>query len=76
MISVLSNDLYFEINNPYWMWCSFEKPSLAVVYAKILHQSFIPTIYKSFKLVRYLSRANQNLETCMSIWFVQLRELK
>ena len=49
---------------------------LVVVYAKILKHSFIPTIYENVKLVYYLSRTSENLETSMSAWFGKLQELK
>ena len=45
---------------------------LVVIYAKILHHSFIRTINENFNL----SRANENLETCTQIWFDQLKKLK
>ena len=36
---------------------------LVVIYAKILHHSFIPTIYENFKSNVFLSSANENLRT-------------
>ena len=48
----------------------FWKTMLVVIYAKILHHSFIRTIYKNFKSVFfYLSRTHDNLETCIQVWF-------
>ena len=76
IISVLSNDYYFQINGPYWKRHSFEKLSLVVIYAKILHHSFIPIISKNFISACYIFRVNENLETSISILFVQLKELK
>ena len=56
---------------------------LVVIYAKILHHSFTPTIYENFKSVLIsfnfksdLFRANENLEICMPVWIVQLNESK
>ena len=36
---------------------------LVVIYAKILHHSFISTIYENFKSNVFLSSANENLRT-------------
>ena len=50
------------------------KTMLGVIYAEILYHSFIPTIYGNFRsvfLFIYLSRANENLETCIPVWFEQ-----
>ena len=47
---------------------------LVVMYAKILHHSFIRTIYEN--QFCYLSSANKILETCIQVWFEQLKELK
>ena len=60
-------------------WCLlkavfFWKTILVVIYAKILHHNFIPTIYENFKSFFYLSNANENLETCALVWFEQLNE--
>ena len=46
------------------------KTMLGVIYAEILYHSFIPTIYGNFRsvfLFIYLSRANENLETCIPV---------
>ena len=40
---------------------------LVVVYAKILHHSFIPTMYETLNHFFYLS--NENLETCVQNQF-------
>ena len=48
---------------------------LVARYAKILHHIFITRIYENFKFC-YLSRINGNFETCMSVCFEQLKELK
>ena len=44
---------------------------LVVIYAKILHYSFILTIYENFKSLFffYLSSGHENLETCIQVWF-------
>ena len=53
----------------------FWKTTLVIVYAKILHHSFIPTIYENFESIFfYLSDANKNLETYPPVWFDQLKE--
>ena len=62
-------------------WCLlkvafFWKATLVVIYAKMLHYSFIPTTYENFQSVFYSSNANENLETCIEAWFEQLKELK
>ena len=54
----------------------FWKNVLNVSYAKILHHIFIPKIYENFKSVFFLSRTNGNFETCVAVWFEQLKELK
>ena len=67
----------------FWnQWCLlkaafFWKTILVVIYAKIVHPSFISTIYDNFKSVSfYLSGPNENLETCIPVWYEQLKELK
>ena len=53
------------------------KTMLVVIYAKILDHSFISTIYENYKPVSfYLSGVNENLETCVQVWFEQLKYLK
>ena len=47
---------------------------LFVNYAKILHFSYILTIYEIFKSLLYLSKENENMETCIFAWFEQLKE--
>ena len=49
---------------------------LVVIFAEILHHRFIRTIYNNFKSGFCLSSANENFETCIQVWFVQLEELK
>ena len=49
---------------------------LVVIYSKILHHRFIPTIYQFLNQFFYLSSANENLEICVSVWFAQLKEQK
>ena len=68
---------YFQINDAYLKAAFFRKTMLVVTYAEILHNSFIPKTYEKFKSVSfYLSSKNENLETCIPVWFEQLRELK
>ena len=47
----------------------FWKTMLVVIYAKILHHSFNSTICDNFKSGFYLSSGNENLETCIKVWF-------
>ena len=54
-------------------WCLlkaafFWKSMLLAIYAKILHYSFVPTIYENFKSF-YLSSTQENFETCIQAWF-------
>ena len=58
--------------------CLLKNHVNCVIYATILHHSFIPTIYENLKLVSFfnLSSANTNLKTCIHVWFEQLKELK
>ena len=56
-----------------FQWCLpkatfFWKTMLVVIYAKILHNRFIPTIYENFKSVFfYLFSANENSEACIQV---------
>ena len=58
----------------------FEKTMLVVSYSKALRHTFIPTIYEKFLYyilyLAYIGRTNENLETCMPVWFEQIKELK
>ena len=58
----------------------FEKTMLVVSYSKVLRHTFIPTIYEKFLYyilyLAYIGRTNENLETCMPVWFEQIKELK
>ena len=62
------------------LWCLlkaafFWKTMLVVIYAKILHHSFITIIYERFNSIfLYLSCANENWETCIPVWFEQLKK--
>ena len=47
---------------------------LLVIYAKIVHHNFIPTIYENFKSFFYLSRAKEYFETCIPVLFQQLKQ--
>ena len=53
-----------------------------ILYSKILHHSFISTICENFKYFFFffffwlLSSGDENLETCVQVWFEQLKELK
>ena len=40
---------------------------LVIIYAKILHHSFILTIHGNFESVFYLSSAQENLETYIQV---------
>ena len=51
----------------------FCKTMLLEIYAKMLHHSFIPTIYRNFKSLFYLPSVNENLETCIQVWSEQLK---
>ena len=42
----------------------------------MLHYSFIPTIYETLNQFFYLSSENENLETCVQVWFEKLKESK
>ena len=50
------------------------KTILVVIYAKILHHSFVPTTSENFKSIFYLSCTKENLKICVPVWFEQLRE--
>ena len=56
----------------------FRKTMSVVIYAKILHQSFIPTIYENVKSIMFaylLKRKFGNLHICL-IWAIEIIKKK
>ena len=52
------------------------KTMLVAIYAKMFITFLFQQFTKTLNRIFYLKRTNENLETCLPVWFEQLKELK